>query len=605
MKRLITIFLTLTGFVCLRGQTGNLPVVVLGDVYVGDTNVKSVGSFHVKPQGTEAAGAELGGVVENHGTLAVDDTLYLYSYDKVDGFVLNLNTTANAVKPKVLAVKKYFGAVDAAGWKAVVFPFPVEVGTKGAASPGVTNSAGTPLNLRGAGGFSASYFNPQLRADRGNVMNIGVNDTNWGWLNDNDSLKNVPAYGGNATANANGGKMFMTAGEGYRITRQSSNPDPYIVFLTNVDTIIEKAFKYDNKTKGLVYKSAPTIWATFNGAGWNLIGGLSPTTFEVPDTNITCVTEYDGQNDADAVIYYTEDNGATYPKQICVSDVNLRGLSNGQRDSLLISPYVPFYFQTKDTKLTFTYAKERLTAAKADVPGFRASAAVNPDNLYINMKYDDNKPEERKTATTAIKLGSTFSDSFVPTEDALWLDYTYNSQRLAIWSIEETVPTEINRLYINRMPLHANTPIRLGVNVPWKADYVISLLNRENLSSNINSVILVDLYNKKEIDLLREDYKVYSGVGVNENNYYLYINRTKTGIESLFDKNVYAYADDNILTVKNITEGDKIQVYDVAGRTIASGKAISDEFKVPVTAKGVYLVNVKGAKNAVLKVLNK
>jgi hypothetical protein len=46
-------------------------------------------------------------------------------------------------------------------------------------------------------------------------------------------------------------------------------------------------------------------------------------------------------------------------------------------------------------------------------------------------------------------------------------------------------------------------------------------------------------------------------------------------------------------------------VLDLSGRIVASGVASSNEFSATLIQKGVYLVNVKGEKAAVLKVVNK
>jgi len=120
---------------------------------------------------------------------------------------------------------------------------------------------------------------------------------------------------------------------------------------------------------------------------------------------------------------------------------------------------------------------------------------------------------------------------------------------------------------------------------------------------------LENLQNGEKVELLAQNYTVdLSTITAplnNENMFQLIINGSEvhTGAAELAG-NVYAYTADGKITVKNLNVGDKVQIVDIAGRVIAAGVASSAEFSAPASAKGAYIVTVKGEKPSVLKVLN-
>ena len=146
--------------------------------------------------------------------------------------------------------------------------------------------------------------------------------------------------------------------------------------------------------------------------------------------------------------------------------------------------------------------------------------------------------------------------------------------------------------------------VRMGFTVPEAGDYTLSL--NPMRQEDVRNVILADKVTGKQVDLLQTPYSFNTGSVTGETGRFsLFINSSYTEIPAIESKGIYAYVKDNILTVKKLTEGDRIQVLDLSGRIIASGKAAGNEFSVALSRKGIYIVTVSGEKSSVLKVLNK
>jgi hypothetical protein len=163
-------------------------------------------------------------------------------------------------------------------------------------------------------------------------------------------------------------------------------------------------------------------------------------------------------------------------------------------------------------------------------------------------------------------------------------------------------------LFLNCLPAveEGEKEIKLGVTIPESKNYVFSMDNIQRKS--ITAAILVDEVLGNQVDLLSGNYVIPSiekGEYTSRFKLLVKMSESTTPIEIVKSEDVFAYANNNVLYVKNLNIGDQVKVLDLSGRSVASGVASGNEYSVGLAQKGVYLVNVKGKNTLVLKVLNK
>jgi hypothetical protein len=615
MKRLITIIMTLAGFICLNGQS-HLPVLVYGDVYVGNTNVKSVGPLHVKP-----APNNLAGVIYNseNGTIDVTgDSIIIYSDANFDGIILNKNTAANPVQAGKLTVRKTFTVADEAGEHLLSLPFTVEMND-------VTSVQGSTTFFNQ---YFARVFDPDERAHSGNNRN------NWKWVGDLNS-SNKGYYG------SRGETPKFHKGIAYRVGIQpnyftggslaGTNPITYLDFTTSNADSIKLAFAYTDKTQPLRYYSYVEHWVVnndpksqyYNGGnpipqwatdlsvGWNYIGGLSTAPFNVnrPSgwASMPVATEFDSSNGA-YIWYYQQGVGYDY-----IPLANSARLAAPPATGAVISPFTPYYFQTNSASLQITPNHLRYDTARAKPANYRSSAVANADfdllSLIVSNTSDPNVRENFEQIL--LYFGNQYSEKFSPGEDAQTLkagedlkDHP-DPNRVFAWVVDDLVPSEIVRLITTSLPLVDNRTIKLGVNFPFAGTYRFELSAK--IGDEVKSVVLVNKTSGEKVELMQSYYDIDIPESTsNESQFELIINGTDvlTGVGADANK-AYAYATDGRIVVKNLSIGDNVRIVDIAGRPVAAGIATSSEFSATVGAQGAYIVTIKGEKPSVIKVLNR
>jgi len=324
-------------------------------------------------------------------------------------------------------------------------------------------------------------------------------------------------------------------------------------------------------------------------AGWAFIGDLNSTTYTLNGTNIS---DYTG------TVWYRDTTNSQASNTQSYSAYKETVLSGNE--ILNVGPYTPFYIQGNIVSPatapgTFTYTNKGFTL---DDVTFRSSSdeAGPQDQLYFVLSSDKNNSFDR----FYLNFNKNYSESYRAVEDAVKMSTAYE-EKPAVWSLQDEVNSP---LVVNGLPMKDNRVVQMGFSVPEAGDYTISLDPLRQ--KDVKNVILVDNVTGRKVDLLQTSYSFNTGAVEGENGrFVLYINSSYTGTPTIGTNDPYAYAKDNLLTVKNLTEGDKVQVLDLAGRTIATGTVSGKEFSVTVGQKGVYVVNVKGEKISVLKVLNK
>jgi hypothetical protein len=320
------------------------------------------------------------------------------------------------------------------------------------------------------------------------------------------------------------------------------------------------------------------------GDGWAFIGGLNTTNFTISKENID---DYDGV--------------AVYP----VKSLLLGAAENvvlTESESVVIGPYTPFYTHiTLDTKIAaysedckFTFKNQGLSFTSAT---YRSANENVNDLLYFALSSD----KDHSLGRFYLTFADHYSESFKASEDAMALTTSSETSPM-VWCLDRAN----QELVVDGLPMKDERKVGMGFSVPEAGEYTFRLDART--LTDVRTVILVDSVTGKKVDLLQNPYSYsFTSEAINNanNRFTLYINSSPTDIPVTDAGKPYAYAKNNLLTVKNLSEGDAVSIHDLSGRTLVSNKVSGTEFSTVVDQKGVYIVTVKGEKTNVLKVLNK
>ena len=540
-------------------------MVVAGDVYINGP-MYSKGAVHVRAK--TAATTDTGKVfiASTSGAVLKTDEIILHSNDTNEGLLLNDNASgvkgASVTDVVKVTVRKTFTA-SPTQYTYLSLPFDV------AGAGNVRTSAGVALTSKDD--FGVWKFDPEIRSGDKGFENPDV------WTE-------VDYDGGDPIAKGMGHLFWY--GDGGDVD-----------FITTDPTAIAYLFSTSDKTVQYpLYKNADTSNPSSNpfqeelDAGWAFIGGLGSANFKF------------GSVGGDAVV-------AAYHRDAATSSVEPTGQKYNEYTEIVlgeetskVGPYTPFYIQgdfgTTTTNGDPAYFTFNHAGYVLDGITFRSGNETGrKDQLYFALSSDENNSFDR----FYLNFADNYIESYKAAEDAIKMATAF-ANRPTVWSVQDETNA---RLVVNGLPMkEGERAVRMGFSVPKAGDYTISL--NPLRQQDVKNVILADNITGKKIDLLQYPYSFSTGTVVNENErFVLYINGSYLGIPSIGSDGLYAYVKDNLLTVKNLSEGDRVRVLDLTGRTVASGNASGKEFSVALSQKGVYVVNVKGGKTSVLKVLNK
>jgi len=579
MKRLITIFLSSVVGMSLLAQ--HIPMAIYGDVYNAGI-LRSDGNVHIKA----APGV---GRVDNHGTLRVNDTIIFYTNRDYDGLLKN----TNAVDANQIAVRKN---LTGNGWFMMSLPFDVNLAT------GVQNPlTGAALSYGGAY-FVAQWYDAEERAQTG-----GNKPTFWKqYANNNNTLK--------------AGVGFRVAAElPYLNPNHTGNADIQFV-ATASKSVRDNVFADVDKGVNLDYFATPSYFEPIEhevyglpgeghwSDGWNVIGGLNSTDFVMDAKEGTTKTL--GYK---KTIYYF-DGGATweefYPDGIDIGTLR---------------PYAPIFIKiNNETPKTFNSSLSRLDINNGgfayypegnilEIPNSSLVFRSIQEDRYadfslLGLKITD--PSSKfNPATAYFKFKNDYSTFFKVKEDEVMLSAaTKLSNRIKVWSMAPIENRDYSgSLFVNGLPYEEHYEILLGVNIPVAGEYKFSINQiYKDENKEIESVILWDKVEDIKIELLQSDYILNANNDFRtEDRFVIFFNsKDVTGLDKMpVVSEPYAYTENNILTVKNLMPGDRVQVVDLSGRPITLGVVSGNSFTAPLNQKGIYLVNIIGKKT--LKVLNK
>lgn len=549
MKKLITILLSSTVFLNLAiGQ--NSPMVIAGDVKVAEAGkMYSKGPISVKATDDQK------GVIVNEGELTLNEGIIFYSNDERDGLLKNTATVNYTPDTDVskFQVRKSFNIPEK--YYIVSFPFDVDLTQVQNADP--TGDA-PDLNEN----FWIFDYDSQKRADEGKP------EGNWRWLTFDT------------------GDKILKAGTGYQITTQFGGPVE-LLFQPTATTDIASILEYSDKTRELIHYNNNGKFFENNAysEGWNYIGGLNTSSFLLSSSTVS-----DATRKSPRAIYYLNENDIYE-----AIPVNMEGVT------AVVSPYTPFFVQTDTSQvdtngkhyvMDFHYLAPGLSSNDPDPIDFRSENTTSEDVFSVSLNGESDYSD-----ITYIALGDKYKEGINTSEDASKL---FSSGVQQLWSLVGTYP-----LVVNSLPFTETREIPLGVSTPSGGQYTFEL--DELAHNSIESVTLIDKEAKTKTDMLTKAYSFNVSDAINTTDrFLLLINKTITSMDEIPSiSEIYAYTEDNILTVKNLVIGDNVQILDLAGRTIASNVAVNEELSFPLNQKGVYLVNVKGERSVVLKVLNK
>jgi hypothetical protein len=252
------------------------------------------------------------------------------------------------------------------------------------------------------------------------------------------------------------------------------------------------------------------------------------------------------------------------------------------------NPYRTVSFGFKNSGLSFENTR------------FRSSQSSEPkDELRVKISKEGN---DESSDHFYLSFSDDYSKSFSASKDALKLTTTTSIGGFPkVWIMKD----ETNHCLTEYgLPLKNGCALKIGYSTSEQANYTISV---EVLKSgDVQTVVLVDNITGNRTNLLQHSYTFNASMVENETErLVLYVNHFQTDTTQMEDiSNVYASVNDNILTVKNLSERDLIQVIDAVGRIVASTRVSGEEFSMNLTQKGLYIVNVKGVKTSTLRVRN-
>ncbi|GHU61417.1 hypothetical protein FACS1894160_4060 [Bacteroidia bacterium] len=599
MKKFFTILLVFIGLVNLSAQ--NIPSSIWGDVYIAGP-MYSGGHIYVNADdpAQSATGTQRGAIdIVTTGTLYVDSITFCSNRER-NGLLRNKGAVegkagGSGTSPNYVAVRKYL--TTTVGWEHVSFPFDVLFAN-------IKSADGT--SLVESTDFWVYFYNIKARALSGTTTG------NWSPIAYADSI-GLPTD-------------ILKKGIGYNIWGESSGVE--WDFATTDATQIAELFAVANKTTDLAYYEGPRSigggagFTTRYGSGWNLIGGLNSDNFVVHnDTGLQqsltmssvadTTSSYPQTSLTYGTVYYWDTPGDNNSFQAYSLDPTLVPI----QAPLIMSPYVPFFVQT-DTIPTvnprrggsiifngngnfITYSNSTRPSPPKYTRSFTDENSENRDVFSLSLTTSGN---ENSKDQTFLMFGDMYHEDYIPVEDGIKMTRTVASAP-CVWSEDEDGGAA---LFMNRLPRKEQMrEIKIGFSAPFTAEYTFDIIDVQN--TTVRSAVLRDKWTNEQVDLLLSPYTFSAAGSASEvkDRFVLFVNGSVTDLDKIASDQVYAYTSDNILTVKNLSPGNNIQVTDLSGRTIVKEIVKSEKFSTALNQKGVYIISVKGEKNAVLKVLNK
>ena len=602
MKELLTVFFVIVVCLCTKAQT--VPMTILGDVYIANGGkMKSEGTVHLKAIDDEKTGR-----VDNYGKFVMVDSIILYTNDLLDGLLRNGEGPGDGeVQAGNVAVRKNLSVTNT--WYTFSLPFDVDIYN------GIRTTFGNGRKLVRGTDFEIQFYDAYKRSQTGKH-----GDQNWVVVpyDGSDSIINI--YKAQYFSSDN---KTMSKGRAYRIAVKFSQLDGEwvankgknydIEFVAKGSQDITELFTMDDKGLSLKYNAinpaliipvnpnTPPDGDAHNSDGWNIIGGLNSDLFSLNGNNL----------DYDRTVYVIQNGEREWEPYYPLA-------AKANKDGLL-RPYGAIFIKSDGTNLLYAKSETRdagsfggfaykyggnIIKPEVGAPLFRSSKMADYDLFELDIEDAKNSSNLKKTY---FKFNNKYSSFYKSSEDDITWSTAKSDTKTVVWSLAAMEGKGINNyLFVNALP-YGEQEIPLGVSIPSAGEYIFSLKHiTMGVDDKIRSVILWDKVEDIKIELLQTDYRLQANGNFNtENRFVIFFNnKDVTALDKMPDLlDIYGYVEDNILTIKNLQPGDRVQVLDLTGRTIVMGIASGNRFTAPLNQKGIYIVNVRGGKT--LKILNK
>ena len=553
MKRLITLlFVGLFLVSAINAQDEPVAINIVGDVKVASSGViYSKGAMYSNISATGKNGH-----ITNEGVLNLPKGIVFVSDDTTDGTLLNKGTVSftGAEQSDVKVIKKYSIAKR---YYSISLPFDVRVGD----IKDITGNKIFDVD------FYIKYYDGQSRADNG--MPESGSDPNWKWIDaDNpDVITQYPDYN----------NYILKAGVAYFIY---PNEPMEIVFYANAN--ISDIYATQDKSIGLTFftKKKPDSQTTEKSFGWNFVGNKQTCNFKISEDPENCYITGDF---GAAVHYYTYDTS---------HNVWFWKTADPNWDDILMSPYTGCFYQIgEDT--TLGYLKEGRDFFEGDI-SFRNDKKQKAYTDIIELNLD--KDGESKDLLRVIS-GENYSNDFVAGEDAIKM-FTPILTNPDFYCVVND-----NSVIYNKIPATQNE-VPLGIRTGESGTYTIRLNTQYGYEGK--NIILEDKELNVTQDLAVESYSFSAGKINTKDRFVLRFADNYTNIDNPESGNIIVYTENNTVYVRNIAEGDLVQIYSTGGSLVKSEVASNSEISIPLGyISGVYIVKITGSKSLVTKVVIK
>ncbi len=360
----------------------------------------------------------------------------------------------------------------------------------------------------------------------------------------------------------------LVAGKGYLFALDEGMVNREVIFpasdITNLFSTVTT-----NKTINLSYDTYTGSYTTSKSWGWNFVGGLTTSNYTMSQSNLG----YSG------FLYYYNKTTRDYEE-----------IATSLGQSTTMPPYISFFTHEVQAGKTLGYSVTGVTT-NAQNSNLRSEEQQEFDiiSLWINGKeYNDR---------LRIVTGDSYPENLDYHKDAPKL-FSPDKETPQLWSMLEG-----DELCINMLPKKEYRSITLGVKTGEAGEYTISM--NPDYSGYYQSVVLLDKETNLRTSLLTNVYSFSAGEFNTTDRFLLELSRMPTSIDKAETENVIIYTSHHQLFVKNISAGDQIKVYDVAGRLLISAVSTDSDFVTSLNnQEGALIVKVNGSVNNVVKVTN-
>ncbi len=364
-------------------------------------------------------------------------------------------------------------------------------------------------------------------------------------------------------------KSTLVPGKGYLFALDEEVVNREVIFpASDITNLFSTATA--NKTINLSYYT-PTIQNPFTTAlswGWNFTGGLTTSNYTMNQSNLN----YTG------FLYYYNKSVKDYVE-----------IATGLGQSTTMPPYISFFTHEAQAGNSIAYSVGGVTTSTQSA-NLRSEEEPQFDiiSLWINgSEYNDQ---------LRIVTGDSYPENLDYHKDAPKL-FSPDKETPQLWSMLEG-----DELCITMLPKKEYREVTLGVKTGEDDNYTISL--DEGYNGFYQSIVLFDKETGERTNLLTDSYTFPSTELNTTDRFTLELNRMPTSIDNAQADKVIIYASNHQLFVKNIQQGDKIQVFDVTGRMVLSATAQGSDFTGELETIGALIIKVTGNTNKTAKIIN-